>query len=219
MAINTSGGGDHRPDQAQWTRMQMGMASPLWLPFMVAASAGAAWWTYANFARLAAGGGMARALTPNGGNGASVKAPAAAQPAPAARPQPETPRSVQPAPREHLDLSPEPPIMPPPLPEPEPAPILEVEAGRRQDLALTPGPAAPPPAKPTSRRKAVLSGAVAGRVAKPEDASPKPRRKAAVAEPVGEDLIDAAYAANLGPVPAPKAKSKDAKGAKGKKKG
>jgi len=207
MAISNSGGGDHRPDQAQWTRMQMGMASPLWLPFMVAASAGAAWWTYANFARLAAGGGMARALTPNGGNGASAKAPDAAQPA-VAPPQSETPRSVQPAARAHLDLSPEPPVMPPPLPEPEPA--------------LTPRSAAAPQAKPTSRRKAVLSEAVAGRAAQPEEASSKPRRKAVAVEPVGEDLIDAAYAANLGPVPEPKARSKDkaqgAKAAKGKKK-
>ena len=41
-----------RPDPAHWTRTNVGLSSPLWWPFLMAAGAGAAWWTYANWARL-----------------------------------------------------------------------------------------------------------------------------------------------------------------------
>ena len=73
---------DLRPDQAQWARMNAGLASPLWLPFMVAASAGVAWWTYANWARLTAAswGGSLQPAQPS----ASEPTPQPSPPAPAA---------------------------------------------------------------------------------------------------------------------------------------
>ena len=45
---------EHRPDPAHWTRTNVGFTSPLWWPFLMAASAGAAWFTYTNWSRLAA---------------------------------------------------------------------------------------------------------------------------------------------------------------------
>lgn len=53
MTSNLFSAPDRRPDQAQWTRMNVGFASPLWIPFLMAAGAGAAWWTYANWSKLA----------------------------------------------------------------------------------------------------------------------------------------------------------------------
>ena len=70
-----------RPDQAQWARMNVGLASPMLLPFMVAAGAGAAWWAYVNWARTA----MAPWMVGQGSGGA-------AQPAPTAAPEPEAAR-------------------------------------------------------------------------------------------------------------------------------
>src|SRR3712207_4226690 len=43
-----------RPDPAHWTRTNVGFTSPLWWPFLMAAGAGAAWWTYSNWSRVAA---------------------------------------------------------------------------------------------------------------------------------------------------------------------
>ena len=73
---------DRRPDQAHWTRMNVGFSSPLWLPFLMAAGAGAAWWTYANWTKLAASpwtGDLQRRMSEDGG------------PAPAAAGRPEPP--------------------------------------------------------------------------------------------------------------------------------
>ena len=42
-----------RPDPAHWTRTNVGLTSPLWWPFLMAAGAGAAWFTYTNWARIA----------------------------------------------------------------------------------------------------------------------------------------------------------------------
>ena len=118
-----------RPDQAQWARMNVGLASPMWLPFMAAAGVGAAWWAYVNWARMT--------MSPWAmGQGSGGFAPSA----PAGTPEPEAHRAVAPA---------EPPEEPP--------------------------------------------------LADNDDD--------------GADAIDAAYAANLGPVPPPEARSKGKGGA------
>ena len=113
----------HRPDQARFARTTVGMASPLWFPFLMAASAGAAWWTYANWARF----GVQPRAGEGEGDGAST----------------------------------------PPTPQPATPPV-----GASSALA----------------ESLAVQGAEAPDTAAEEDAS---------------DLIDAAYAANLGPVPAP----------------
>jgi len=128
MASNPYFGGEPGPDQAQWTRMQLGMTSPLWFPFLMAASAGAAWWTYANFSRWA--------VTPPWGGS--------------------------------LQRTPEPDRAPAPKVEP-----IAVPVARLPESAA----ALPPP--------------------------PAVRAEAAPDDDDGLDAIDAAYAANLGPVPQP----------------
>ena len=45
---------EHRPDPAHWTRTNVGLTSPLWWPFLMSAGAGAAWWTYTKWGRIAA---------------------------------------------------------------------------------------------------------------------------------------------------------------------
>ncbi|HEX8569555.1 MAG TPA: hypothetical protein VF699_06480 [Caulobacteraceae bacterium] len=74
---------DHRPDPAHWTRTNVGLTSPLWWPFLMAAGAGAAWWTYTNWGRIAAtswtGDLQQRLGDGNGGGSAGQSfAPAAA---------------------------------------------------------------------------------------------------------------------------------------------
>lgn len=72
MAEHPIFGGELRPGQQRYARMMGGMASPLWLPFMAAASVGATWWMMHNWSRLAAGArthgadaqGQARGETP-----------------------------------------------------------------------------------------------------------------------------------------------------------
>ena len=54
MASNLFHAPEHRPDPAHWTRTNVGLTSPLWWPFLMAAGAGAAWWTYTNWGRIAA---------------------------------------------------------------------------------------------------------------------------------------------------------------------
>jgi hypothetical protein len=134
MTSRLFSGEEARPDQGQWTRMNVGLASPLWLPFLMAAGAGAAWWTYANWAR--------QATSPWRGdlqNGAGQGAEAAPPPA---------------------------------------AGSAASESVAVKGRASSDGPTAHP--TPGPGVQADLEGAA--------DAS---------------DAIDAAYAANLGPVPAP----------------
>jgi hypothetical protein len=56
----------------------VGLTSPLWWPFLMAAGAGAAWWTYANWSRIAASswtGDLQRlggASEPDGSGGATA---------------------------------------------------------------------------------------------------------------------------------------------------
>ena len=82
MAAHSFFGGELRPDQERYARMAGGMSSPLWIPFMAAASMGAAWWMMQNWPRLASGvaksgdGEDASGRT----NGLSASAPAAAPP-------------------------------------------------------------------------------------------------------------------------------------------
>ena len=110
----------HRPDPARFARTTVGMAAPLWFPFLMAASAGAAWWTYASWGRLGA--------RPRAGEGEG---------------------------------------------DPEPAPM----------------PVSPPAAASSALAESLgVQGSAAPDTSAEEDAS---------------DLIDAAYAANLGPVPPP----------------
>jgi hypothetical protein len=219
MASNPQGGGENRPDPVQWTRLQVGMASPLWLPFMMAATAGAAWWTYASIARATAGAGLTTARqAPDGASSASPPQP---------QPQPEpAPPVAAPTPL------PAAPVTPDPVAAAEPAASL-AEAVEAAVLASAPvsaersAPARktarpepePAPAAPRARRKP--AAAEPPPAPAPVAAKSKAKREAQpaldLAEPVGEDLIDAAYAANLGPVPPPTPQA--GKGAKRKKKG
>ena len=78
MASNLFHTPEGRPDPAHWTRMNVGFASPLWLPFLMAAGAGAAWWTYANWTRLAASpwtGDLQRLGGADGARDATAAAP------------------------------------------------------------------------------------------------------------------------------------------------
>lgn len=91
MAAQSFFSAELRPDQQRYARMAGGMASPLWIPFMAAASMGAAWWMMQNWPRLATGvlktdQGADAAGRSNGlGASASPAAPAPAAAAAAAR--------------------------------------------------------------------------------------------------------------------------------------
>ena len=73
MASNLFYSPEHRPDPAHWTRTNVGLSSPLWWPFLMAAGAGAAWWTYTNWGRIAANSwtGDLQHLSGGSGDGAS----------------------------------------------------------------------------------------------------------------------------------------------------
>ena len=149
-----------RPDQAHWARVQAGLVSPLWLPFVMAASAGAAWWTYANFARWsqpAWGGRLDAAQEPD--------------------PPAQTAKAAE------------------PIRAPEPA-------------------AAPPAANENLTAAAAPDPAPEAPAVAPETVTPQTG-----ADDDGADAIDAAYAANLGPVLEPAAKARKKPKAPGKKKG
>lgn len=109
MADNSFFGAELRPDQARTARLGLGMASPMWLPFMAAASMGAAFWMVQNWSRM---GGAARAngLGAAEGAGRSNRPGASAgtetpdRPQPAARPAPAQPSPAAVAPQPSASL-------------------------------------------------------------------------------------------------------------------
>lgn len=166
-----------RADAARLARMNLGLASPMWLPFLAAASVGAAWWTLQNWPRLIA------AASSTGGPGGPGGAPSESSRAGAEPARP--PASVQPPHGSHVRVQPvEPPKAAPRSPA-ETADALTADAdGLREELA--------------SRPAATALGA--SLAVQDDDAAPD------VPSPDaddGADLVDAAYAAALGAVPQP----------------
>lgn len=81
MTLNPFNSDALRPDQQKWASTQMGVMSPMWLPFIAAAGVGAAWWTMTHWARVMGAGypGSARSAAP-ASNGAGASAGAAQAP-------------------------------------------------------------------------------------------------------------------------------------------
>jgi hypothetical protein len=74
MADNPFLGGGLRPDQQKWASTGMGAMSPMWLPFIAAASAGAAWWAMTHWARVMGAGYPGVAARGSGSDGARPSA-------------------------------------------------------------------------------------------------------------------------------------------------
>ncbi len=82
MAEHSNFGGALRPDQQRYAHLMGGGLSPLWVPFMAAASMGAAWWVMQNWPRMVGGANSSSAGGVSGdGASASGRAEAPAQPA------------------------------------------------------------------------------------------------------------------------------------------
>lgn len=95
MAANPFLGDGLRPDQQKWASTGMGAMSPMWLPFIAAASAGAAWWAMTHWARVmgsgypgvvARGPGSDGSTSAGAAQGASSPNGAAPSAAPSAQP-------------------------------------------------------------------------------------------------------------------------------------
>ena len=72
MTLNMFNVPEGRHDPAHWTRTNVGFTSPLWWPFLMAAGAGAAWWTYTNWSRIAASSWTGDLQRLGGGSGSDA---------------------------------------------------------------------------------------------------------------------------------------------------
>lgn len=97
MTTNPFLGDGLRPDQQKWASTQFGMVSPMWLPFIAAASVGAAWWGMTHWARVMGSSQSGRPAPASAGSASpsavpldqvSARSAAVAAPDPAPAPSP-----------------------------------------------------------------------------------------------------------------------------------
>jgi hypothetical protein len=208
-------------------KLGYGMASPLWAPFLLAAGMGAGFWMLSAWTRRSLAAelpGAAVGLRP-ANDGASVASPPAADagldPAKLDRPEQSLAHNPPPAemPTAAPDTAPDPIVPPEHVMDHAPADSVNAPANPAVERRIE----AAQPAEPTGfggepGGKAALlaetSAAVLGETASfggdmradSEAAEPSPTLEDAGDD--GADLVDAAYAANFGPVVAPGAPGK-----------
>ena len=145
---------DHRElsDPKRAVQLGVGLASPLWPTFFLAASAGAVYWAWSQWARrpeLAGEAGPAAVPTPTRRKPAVVAAP---EPVTEVAPEPEA-LDVEAAPEPLAEIASEPEVVPEPAPAPvvasppvveaAPAPKLRPKAPRKPKAMAAPAVEAP----------------------------------------------------------------------------
>ena len=134
-------------DGEQAMRLQMGMASPLWLMFMGAAGAGLAAWSFSRWAKLAIPEAVGEKVVK-----LRLISPAPEAKAPEPKTEPEVEAAPEPKPEPKIEAKPEPAPAPVVAKAPEPAtPVIaepsEAVVANPAKLKAAPAPKpAPPPA-------------------------------------------------------------------------
>lgn len=222
-------GHDHEDNRL--TKVAAGVTHPLWLPFMFAASVGVGYWMLTNWTRRSFA-----AVVPSGEGVVDARPWTAAEgpggPQPKVEPASEAPRLDQPeqsmahnpppteAPTASLDTAPEPPVPAEHVMDHAPADSVNAPANPEVERRIAQAEAVSD--EEPGGRAALLAGASAAALGetasfggdlRADDEAGSTSAMDATDEDAA-DLLDAAYAANLGPVLAPGGARKKSKKSK-----